>query len=64
MALGILRTKKDSISLEKLKDVDRRLSEMCAEDNFKIVKEACQGLVYKKIKEAKKILTTIGAFLE
>ena len=40
----ILRTKKDSISLEKLKDVERILSEMCAEDNFKIVKEACQGL--------------------
>ena len=30
--------------MEKLKDVDRILSEMCAQDNFKILKEACQGL--------------------
>ena len=40
----ILRTKKDDYSIEKLDDVERRLSEICADDNLKIVNEACGGL--------------------
>ena len=39
-----LRTKKDDLTAEKLKEIDKKLSTMCAEDNLKIVKEACNGL--------------------
>ena len=40
----ILRTKKDEYTHEKLKEVEMRLSELCAEDNYRIIEEACAGL--------------------
>ena len=40
----ILRNKKDEESIEKLKEVENKLAEICAEDNVKIIKESCKGL--------------------
>ena len=37
----ILRTKKDDESCEALEKVEKQLSDMCAEDNLKLIKEAC-----------------------
>ena len=39
----ILRSKKDEYSATELEKVDRELSEMCSEENYKIIKEACVG---------------------
>ena len=40
----ILRTKEDEASQQTLELVEERLSEMCAEDNQRTIKEACEGL--------------------
>ena len=40
----ILKTKKDDKSNEALKKVEYKLSEMCSEDKYRIVQEACAGL--------------------
>ena len=40
----ILRTKKDEVSQKALEEVEERLSQMCAEDKQKTIKEACEGL--------------------
>ena len=40
----ILRTKKDEQSVHALEEVEKELAEMCAEENAKIIKEACGGL--------------------
>ena len=37
----ILRPKKDELSIKTLEEVDKKLSELCAKDNFKIINEAC-----------------------
>ena len=39
-----LRTKSDEDSVHALEDVDRQLSEMCAEENARIIKDTCGGL--------------------
>ena len=43
-----MRTKTDEESIHALEDVDRKLSEMCAEENAKIIKDACGGLTRRK----------------
>ena len=40
----IFRSKKDNISFEKLKQVEKKLAKICAEDNAKIIENACTGL--------------------
>ena len=40
----ILRAKKDRESLEKLREVENKLSSLCAEDNMKLMKEACGNM--------------------
>ena len=40
----ILKNKNDEESYTKLQSVELKLAEMCADDNFKIIKEACSGL--------------------
>ena len=40
----VLKCKKDEHSLEELKQVENKLSELCAEENFKIINESCEGL--------------------
>ena len=40
----ILRTKTDESSIESLKTVNEALSNMCSDQNAKLIKEACQGL--------------------
>ena len=40
----ILRTKKDRESLEKLKEVENKLSSLCAKDNMKLIEEACGNM--------------------
>ena len=40
----ILRTKKDHSSQKALEAVEEKLSDMCAEENLKIIKEACGKL--------------------
>ena len=40
----ILRTKTDEDSIHALEDVDRKLSEMCAEENARTIIYACGGL--------------------
>ena len=40
----ILKSKKDDKSVEDLKEVETALSNMCAEENYKTVNEACAGL--------------------
>ena len=40
----ILRTKEDVKSVEELRSIEKKLSEMCAEDNYQIIQEACAGL--------------------
>ena len=39
-----LKNKVDEISVNKLKEVENKLSEMCAEENVAIINEACAGL--------------------
>jgi hypothetical protein len=41
---GILRTKKDEASKKALDNVDKKLSELCAEENMKKITEACGSL--------------------
>ena len=41
---GILRPKKDEVSIKSLEEVDKKLSELCAKENFKIINEACNGI--------------------
>ena len=40
----ILRNKCDDKSFESLKEVNKKIAEICASDNLKIIKEACEGL--------------------
>ena len=40
----ILRTKKDAKSVKALQDVEDKLSEMCAEENMKLIQEACGSI--------------------
>ena len=40
----ILRTKKDAQSVENLQTVENKLSAMCAEENMKLIKEACGSI--------------------
>ena len=40
----ILRSKKDNISFKKLKQVEEKLANICAEDNAKIIEDACTDL--------------------
>ena len=40
----ILRNKCDDRSFESLKEVEKKLAEICASDNLNIIKEACEGL--------------------
>ena len=44
----ILKSKKDDKSVEDLKEVETALSNMCAEENYKTVNEACAGLSCEK----------------
>ena len=39
----ILRSKKDAESQTELQKVDQTLSELCSEENYKLIKEACEG---------------------
>ena len=39
----ILRTMKDEHSAKELDKVNTNLSEMCSEENYKVIKEACEG---------------------
>ena len=39
----ILKTKKDEKSHEELQNIETKLAEMCAEDNSKLIKDACEG---------------------
>ena len=40
----ILKNKKDEASVDMLKIVESKLAEICADDNIKIIKDACEGL--------------------
>ena len=40
----ILKNKKDVASVYMLKNVEAKLSEICADDNLKIITDACEGL--------------------
>ena len=40
----IMKNKKDETSVQMLKNVEDKLAEICAEDNLKIIVEACEGL--------------------
>ena len=40
----ILKNKKDEASVDMLKNVEAKLSEICADDNLKIITDACEGL--------------------
>ena len=40
----ILRSKNDEASVEALEKVNNKLSELCAEDNVPLIKEACEGM--------------------
>ena len=40
----ILRTRKDDESYEKLREVETKLANICADDNAKIIQDACEGL--------------------
>ena len=40
----ILRPKTDDFSIKALEDVDKKLSELCAKDNVRMINEACEGL--------------------
>ena len=41
----ILRPKTDDFSIKALEDVDKKLSELCAKDNVRLINEACEGLL-------------------
>ena len=64
----ILKDKKDENSVYILKQVERSLAEMCAEDNMKIINKACQklpcdsgGMNAGKLWKLKKKLTGISS---
>ena len=40
----ILRNKNYEASIEALERVNEQLSELCAEDNLKLIQEACKGM--------------------
>ena len=40
----ILKNKKDETSVDLLRNVEAKLADICADDNLKIIKEACEGL--------------------
>ena len=40
----IFKGKKDEASVEMLKQVELKLAEICADDNLKLIEEACEGL--------------------
>jgi len=40
----VLKNKKDEESVKELENVEEMIAEQCAEDNLKIVKEACDGI--------------------
>ena len=40
----ILKNRKDETSVQMLKNVEDKLADICAEDNLKIIVEACEGL--------------------
>ena len=40
----ILRTKKDTHSIKNLQEVENKLSDLCAEDNLKLIREACGSI--------------------
>ena len=41
----ILRPKTDDFSIKALEDVDKKLSELCAKDNVRLINKACEGLL-------------------
>ena len=45
----ILRTKEDVKSVEELRSIEKKLSEMCAEDNYQIIQESCAGLSCEQV---------------